>query len=330
MQYRIFRCRSSTIKFSDHLAQRAQNLDQKWSQSQKRNFAQNEKPFFVSFTAQTLLKSKRLPQFSSINISNFFLDSEIDPVRISHFQISNMADHKIFPASHEDIAQLNGNISKNTLLNTNTISPIESENLMAFYKKYNLDITDLYIKYCKEPRLGNSSNMTSYNSNTIPIIAEPVIPEISPIWSISSQNTNAHIALPEESVLRAAFVHSNPSVVITQAIVDLIIMTRTQLRPTEDPIQTVCFILSQCKTYPPVSFPPDIDKCLVTLSYPKSFQSKLAKGSLGIPDWSRAEKAAVVETLLQRGLDLVTRKLAHEQQYHLLTAADDSVGARPS
>ena len=49
-----------------------------------------------------------------------------------------------------------------------------------------------------------------------------------------------------------------------------------------------------------------------------------------IPDWYRTEKSAALAALSDRGLALQTRKLAHEQQYHLLTAADDSVGARPS
>jgi prophage DNA circulation protein len=49
-----------------------------------------------------------------------------------------------------------------------------------------------------------------------------------------------------------------------------------------------------------------------------------------IPDWYRAEKVAALEALQVRGQALFLRKLAHEQQYHLLNAADEGVGARPS
>jgi hypothetical protein len=52
--------------------------------------------------------------------------------------------------------------------------------------------------------------------------------------------------------------------------------------------------------------------------------------SAGIPEFYRGEKVAALAALQVRGQALTFRKLAHEQQYHLLTAADEGVVARPS
>jgi hypothetical protein len=52
--------------------------------------------------------------------------------------------------------------------------------------------------------------------------------------------------------------------------------------------------------------------------------------SAGIPEWYRVEKVAALATLQTRGQALLFRKIAHEQQYQLLNAADEGVVARPS
>jgi hypothetical protein len=51
--------------------------------------------------------------------------------------------------------------------------------------------------------------------------------------------------------------------------------------------------------------------------------------SAGIPEWYRVEKVAALATLQARGQALLLRKIAHEQQYNLLTVADEGVVAMP-
>ena len=97
MQYRNCECRSSIFNYLDQLAQSAKNLDQKWPNSQNRNFAQTTKLVFATFTAPSTQEFINLSNKTVLHTTKFFPDSNINSILISHSQRLKMEESQNSP-----------------------------------------------------------------------------------------------------------------------------------------------------------------------------------------------------------------------------------------
>jgi hypothetical protein len=97
LQYRNCECRSSIFNYLDHPAQSAKNLDQKWPNSQNRNFAQTTKLVFATFTASSTQEFINLSNKTVLHTTKFFSDSNINSILITHSQRLKMDESQNSP-----------------------------------------------------------------------------------------------------------------------------------------------------------------------------------------------------------------------------------------
>jgi len=119
-------------------------------------------------------------------------------------------------------------------------SPIDSDSIIAFNSKYNLDISPYLAKYYTEPTLESSSNKRKDNPTTKPTTVDPYAPGLAAVWSIAHPIANFHIVLPPVDKLQGTIEKSNsPEPVLTQALENLVCTLRSQVRTSESSITTV-------------------------------------------------------------------------------------------
>ena len=154
MQYRIFRCLSSKRKYLDSSAHRAENLDPKWSKSEKNESAKNGKLSFVSFTASNQQELHSL-LYNKYSYHSIIFSASPDQYHLcSIFLISKISKYEFSSTLTMDTTQSSGTLA---IISEQQISPymelvllksIPSNpgTILAFKKQFHFDITNLVAK----------------------------------------------------------------------------------------------------------------------------------------------------------------------------------------
>jgi hypothetical protein len=310
-------------------------LELKWSVSQKRKIANQEKPIFISFTAQTLHESNSLPHNSPINNSTKFLDSSLNPTHFYLFQNSKMSTISTSPppSNHGDGSTL---VTSAELSNTNSLAsisssmptpiPIDSQNLDDVLSKYNLDISYLYTKYCLVPLETTKKRKASLDS-TSNFVSESA-PGFAIIRDIIKSTANFLLGLPLANDLLNATVRIEGRLpAIREAIDNNVILPRIKTRQNQDIINGMAHDIEALLNSVQEINAPYVNSYLVTLTFAIHQIGKQVKAAA---DWYRQQQDRLVRELELRGAQVGVRKSALEQQYQLLNDAHEDVGVRPS
>ena len=296
MQYLIFGCLSSKLNYLDNSAHREQNLDLKWSISQK--ITKHGKRLFISFTVQKLQESNSLPHNSLINNSNKFPDSLIHPTQFSVVQKSKMSKFSInSPASDPGNASISPTSAESS--GTNSLAskhssvpipiPIDSKNLADFHSKYNLDISDLYAKYCLEPLETTKKRKAPLETTTSNFVSASA-PGFAIIRDIITSTANFPLGLPLANDLLNAIVSAQGRLPALRAAIDeIVISQRNKARQNQDIINGMAHDIEALINSVQESNAPYINSYLVTLSFAILQIGKLVK--LSFPSEVAADRA---------------------------------------